>query len=405
MKRKLNLVLGSNYGDEGKGQTCYNLARSFKSCLSILTNGGCQRGHTVVNDNNISHVFQHFGSATRSDLDYNYFSKKFILNPIMFKIEYEALISKNIISKDYNNIWFNNQCIFTTPFDMMANQIYELKRGENRHGSTGLGIFVTIARYRDMHNYDLINKSIGTTLSFDKFMTTYTYEEAEGYLYEIRDYYLKEFKKQNIKLEETDYFKPFMAKFTIEHFLDDCLFMYKKMKALPTDSNILYEAEIIANTNNVIYENGQGLLLNCDETNVHTTPSCTDINYLVDALSKNKKNEDEIELNIYYITRPYITRHGAGPVNSKKLVNFKSDDKTNIPNPWQGTIEYYELDINDLKNRLIKSFSFCSDYINDSFKCIPNLVITHNDEMDREEEFSKTFNNLGWNLIFDRNKH
>ena len=400
MKRKLNLVLGSNYGDEGKGQTCYNLARSFKSCLSILTNGGCQRGHTVVNDNNIRHVFQHFGSATRSDLDYNYFSKKYILNPIMFKIEYEALISKNIISSDYNKIWFNNQCIFTTPFDMMANQIYELNRGENRHGSTGLGIFNTIARYRDMHNYDLINKSIGITLSFYKFMTTYSYEEAESYLYEIRDYYLKEFKKQNIKLEETDYFKPFMAEFTIEHFLEDCQFMYKKMTVLPTDSNILYEQEIQANCYTFIFENGQGLLLNCDETNVHTTPSCTDINYVVDAISKNQKNEDEIELNIYYTTRPYITRHGAGPVNSKKLVNFKSDDKTNIPNPWQGTIEYYELDINDLKNRLIKSFAFCSDYINDSFKCIPNLVITHNDEMDREEEFSKAFNNLGWNLIF-----
>ena len=400
MKRKLNLVLGSNYGDEGKGQTCYNLARSFKSCLSILTNGGCQRGHTVVNDNNIRHVFQHFGSATRSDLDYNYFSKKYILNPIMFKIEYEALISKNIISSDYNKIWFNNQCIFTTPFDMMANQIYELNRGENRHGSTGLGIFNTIARYRDMHNYDLINKSIGITLSFYKFMTTYSYEEAESYLYEIRDYYLKEFKKQNIKLEETDYFKPFMAEFTIEHFLEDCQFMYKKMTVLPTDSNILYEQEIQANCYTFIFENGQGLLLNCDETNVHTTPSCTDINYVVDAISKNQKNEDEIELNIYYTTRPYITRHGAGPVNSKKLVNFKSDDKTNIPNPWQGTIEYYELDINDLKNRLIKSFSFCSDYINDSFKCIPNLVITHNDEMDREKEFKDVFKDSGWNLIF-----
>ncbi len=400
MKRKYNLVLGSNYGDEGKGQTCFNLARPYKSCLSILTNGGCQRGHTVVNDNKIRHVFQHFGSATRSDLDYNYFSRKFILNPITFRIEYEALVEKGIISQDYNKIWFNNQCIFTTPFDMMSNQIYELNRGENKHGSTGLGIYNTIARYRDMHNYDLINKSIGTTLSFNKFMTMYTYEEAESYLYEIRDYYLKEFKKQNIKLEETAYFKPFMAKFTIEHFLDDCQFMFHKMTVLPTNSNILYEPEIQTKCNTVIYENGQGLLLNCDENNVHTTPSCTDINYVVDTLARNKKSDDEIELNIYYITRPYITRHGAGPVNSKKLENFKSDDKTNIPNPWQGTIQYYELDINNLKERLIQSFSLCSDYMNESFKCIPNLVITQNDEMNREEEFRNAFNNLGWNLIF-----
>ena len=405
MKRKYNLVLGSNFGDEGKGQTCYNLARPFKSCLSILTNGGCQRGHTVVDDNNKRHVFQHFGSATRSDLDYNYFSRKFILNPIMFKIEYEALVKKSFISSDYKKIWFNNQCIFTTPFDMMANQIYELNRGENRHGSTGLGIFVTIARYREMHNFDLMKESNGVALSFANFMSRYTYEEAEDYLNKIRNYYLESFKKLNIKLEETDYFKPFMAKFTIEHFLEDCQFMYKKMIVLPADSNILYEPEIETNCNSVIFENGQGLLLNCDETNVHTTPSCTDINYVVDALSKDKKSEDEIELNIYYITRPYITRHGAGPVNSKKLADFKSDDKTNIPNPWQGTIQYYELNINDLKERLIKSYALCSNYINKSFNCIPNLVVTHNDEMDREEEFKTAFKDSGWNLIFDRNKH
>ena len=402
MKRNFNLVLGSNYGDEGKGQTCYNLAKLYKSCLSILTNGGCQRGHTVVNDNNVRHVFQHFGSATRSDLDYNYFCKKFILNPIMFKMEYEDLVRKAIISNDYKKILFNDQCIFTTPFDMMANQILEINRGDKRHGSTGLGIYVTIARYRDMHNYDLMKESNAVSLSFNNFMTMYTYEEAEDYLYEIRDYYLKTFKELNIKLEETDYYKPFMAGFTIEHFLDDCKFMHNKMRVLHVNSNILYEPEIKANCNTIIFENGQGLLLNCDESNVHTTPSCTDINYVVDRLAKDKKSNDEIELNIYYITRPYITRHGAGPVNSKKLEDFKSDDKTNVPNPWQGTIQYYELDINDLKERLIKSFSLCSEYTNETFKCIPNLVITHNDEMDREEEFRNAFNHLGWNLIFDR---
>ncbi len=79
------------------------------------------------------------------------------------------------------------------------------------------------------------------------------------------------------------------------------------MTVLPTNSNILYEPEIQANCNTIILENGQGLLLNCDESNVHTTPSCTDINYVVDRLAKDKKSNDEIELNIYYITRPYIS--------------------------------------------------------------------------------------------------
>ena len=109
-----------------------------------------------------------------------------------------------------------------------------------------------------MQNYDLMKESNAVSLSFNSFMKMYTYEEAEDYLYKIREYYLKTFKELNIKLEETDYYKAFMADFTIEHFLDDCQFMYNKMKVLPANSNILYEPEIKANCNTIILENGQG---------------------------------------------------------------------------------------------------------------------------------------------------
>ena len=58
-------VIGAHYGDEGKGQVTAWLCRRLKEehpdakVLNVLTNGGCQRGHTVhiSGDNDFRHVF------------------------------------------------------------------------------------------------------------------------------------------------------------------------------------------------------------------------------------------------------------------------------------------------------------------------------------------------------------
>lgn len=44
---KIETVIGANYGDEGKGQTTYEICRKYGRPIVVLTNGGCQRGHTV----------------------------------------------------------------------------------------------------------------------------------------------------------------------------------------------------------------------------------------------------------------------------------------------------------------------------------------------------------------------
>ena len=44
-------IIGANYGDEGKGTvTAHYAKQATGSVLNVLTNGGPQRGHTVVCD-------------------------------------------------------------------------------------------------------------------------------------------------------------------------------------------------------------------------------------------------------------------------------------------------------------------------------------------------------------------
>ena len=59
------IIIGSSYGDEGKGlAAAWSARRMGGRCLNILINGGAQRGHTVDLPDGRRHVFHHFGAAT-----------------------------------------------------------------------------------------------------------------------------------------------------------------------------------------------------------------------------------------------------------------------------------------------------------------------------------------------------
>ena len=163
--KDIRIVCGANFGDEGKGLMTDYFSQKPNSIV-VCSNGGAQRGHTVTTPDAIRHVFHHFGSGTFNRAS-TYLSEDFIVNPIIFKQEYDELMKLNYIP----NTYINQNCMVTTPFDMMANQIIEESRGKNKHGSCGLGIFETIKRYK-----------AGVT-DMD---------------YNIRDYYVDLFKRENI---------------------------------------------------------------------------------------------------------------------------------------------------------------------------------------------------------------
>ncbi|MGN0692824.1 MAG: adenylosuccinate synthetase, partial [Oscillospiraceae bacterium] len=173
-ERKKKVVIGASYGDEGKGLMtdyfCREANRSGKACLTVLHNGGSQRGHTVSAKDGIRHVFHHLSSGTFASSD-TYFADRFIINPMIFADEHPEL------SPD-TKIYCSPNCRWSTPFDMMINQIVEDHRGENRHGSCGFGIWETVFRFHE-----------GNEASFPGFMAMNMAEKTR-YLKNIRDKYL-----------------------------------------------------------------------------------------------------------------------------------------------------------------------------------------------------------------------
>ena len=139
----INVVIGAGFGDEGKGlMTDYFASQAknnYGSGLVVRFNGGSQAAHTVVTPEGKRHVFGHFGSGTLVGLP-TYLSSFFAVHPILFREELAKLKVLGLTPK----VYVDKECIVTTPFDMLINQIAETVRGENRHGSVGFGVNETV---------------------------------------------------------------------------------------------------------------------------------------------------------------------------------------------------------------------------------------------------------------------
>ena len=354
---KARIVIGANYGDEGKGTVVATYTKHSNNVLNVLTNGGAQRGHSIVTEDG-SVSFHHFGSGTYHGAD-TYYSRYFILNPMQFVKEYNELLVKPKVYRDKN-------CLWSTPYDSMANLISEQQK--KRHASCCMGIWNTIKRYKE-------TKKI--TLTFDEFMADEDDVKRLGYLSYVKWYY-----EQNLTIPE-DWRSVWDNQFLTYHFIQDCRFMYEH--TIPCDlASLQYE--------NLIFENGQGLLL-CDtgKDTFDTTPSNTGILYSIDLL----KGLNVDEVTAHYVTRPYLTRHGDGNLmyetNRTNVSKDVAEDRTNHYNDGQGEFRYGCLDIADLQTRI---FQDELNVVGAPFKYNHVLEVTHCDEMDRLAEFERYFSNI-----------
>src|ERR1700733_5726906 len=152
--KSARVVIGAGFGDEGKGLMTDYFAEP--GGLVVRFNGGAQAGHTVMVSRPFftrmpegyhkvttmdysRHVFHHFGSGTFQGAT-TCLSRFFIVNPMVFVEECEQLRGLGLRP----TVIIDPSCPVTTPYEMILNQIMEERRGDQRHGSCGLGINETV---------------------------------------------------------------------------------------------------------------------------------------------------------------------------------------------------------------------------------------------------------------------
>ncbi|MBI1271885.1 adenylosuccinate synthase [bacterium] len=337
MKRAY-IVIGANYGDEGKGLITDYLSRKYAgSCLVTRFNGGAQAGHTVVDyKTSKRHVFSHFGAGTLAGAP-SYLSEYFIVNPLLFVKELKELSNKGIDPE----ISINENALVSTPLDMLINQALERKREKQKHGSCGIGINETVTRSATFPGYRIRVKDLFDSRGIEKKLTLL---EKEWLPLRLSALALR-----------PDHLETQLAGASIDNlnkgFLEALKTMLERAFVTRADAPGQYDVEI--------FEGAQGLLLGEDRMDLfpHLTRSRTGCANALQLIEGKAKEPGKIErIEIIYVTRTYLTRHGAGPLAKEGELppSFSGlgKDKTNIENPFQGKLRYGPLYSATLKNSI-----------------------------------------------------
>lgn len=377
----IKVVVGSNFGDEGKGLMtdyfCHQATSKGENCIVVMSNGGSQRGHTVVDADGTRHVFKHFGSGTLTGAD-TYCADDFILNPMTFCKEYDELQLKYL-----PHIYVHPNCKWTTPYDMFINQIVEETREDKKHGSCGMGIWETICRYEKKPCVFNLFEFAGLS-----------YYTKVAYLMNIRDAYMTErLKEYEIKSVPAAWRDIVYSDTLIEHFIQDVQFMVSCVRQAGYSALKQYK--------NVVFENGQGLLLDQNQTlyGDNTTPSNTGVANPLKVINSTFNNAN---LEVCYVTRTYLTRHGAGRFEeecSKTSINADMFDETNQTNQFQGGLRYGELVTDDLVGRVQKDLRHLSG---SRFNWTASFGVTHTNE--KQFDYSTLARNFVQNIYLSNRR-
>lgn len=305
---KVKVVTGANAGDEGKGMTAFHLAKEAISnnerVLSVLYNGGVQRGHTA--NGQVVHCTGTGDLAGGT----TFYDERFVVDPI-------ALWFTG------TKVFIHPMCRVVLPCDVVRNRRKEIERGLNKHGSCGMGIFECVKRNKYTH--------LGLR-AMDLADTFMVYER------------LKRTTKQLVGGIEDEVYNIDNFMRAAEYVLQNCPLVELK--------------DLVSEYDTLIFEGGQGLLL--DQANgkdfPHLTPSSVGSLNIYDTI--NNLGADSTD--IFYISRSYMTRHGVGPMDaecSKDDINPTIVDTTNIRNDWQDDLRFGYIDTAKLYRRVKGDFS------------------------------------------------
>lgn len=325
---KKQIVLGTFFGDEGKGSTvqwlCNEAINRGEKPVVVRFSGGPQAGHRIVY-NGIEHVCSSFGSGVLLGVE-TILNENVYVNPFSIKTECEVLQRKGVTP----NITISFDCRCITPYDQFSN----LKDSNNlNNGSCGMGIYQTFKRCKDTPKYSTIRQAIA---------------DPEGFLKSSREYHGFE--------KDEPYESLFLE--SIEWLLENATFY---------DDTVIFN-----NYDTIIYEGSQGLLLDMD---CGFMPNCTPSKVGLNGLSEEVLQDAEV----FFVMRPYLTRHGNGYVPEyEKLIKerFTLEEPSNLDTGIQGKFKVGILDLDLL--RTIRDRHHLDNY-SFNYNLKYNFVLTHVD--------------------------
>ncbi|PIP75090.1 MAG: adenylosuccinate synthase [Candidatus Levybacteria bacterium CG_4_10_14_0_2_um_filter_35_8] len=154
----VTLVIGSQWGDEGKGKIIDYL--SEKSDFTVRFHGGNNAGHTILNDYG-KFAMHLIPCGIFNDRTETIISNGVIIDLEVLVAEIETLKRTKINLKD--RLFISTRCHLIMPYHKLLDKLLEEAKGKAKTGTTGRGIGPTYAdkvSYNGIRILDLLDKKI-----------------------------------------------------------------------------------------------------------------------------------------------------------------------------------------------------------------------------------------------------
>ncbi|HMV11280.1 MAG TPA: adenylosuccinate synthase [Cyclobacteriaceae bacterium] len=280
---KVDVLLGLQWGDEGKGKIVDVLAPKYDVVARFQ--GGPNAGHTLEFDG-IKHVLHQIPSGIFREKTRNIIGNGVVLDPIVFKKEIEGLQKFNLNVKA--NLYISKKATLIVPTHRLLDQAYEKAKGENKIGSTLKGIGPS---YQDKIGRQGLR--VGDILA-DNFKDKF--KKLTDIHFEILNKHQIEFNWNELEAQFNDAVN-FLRQFQL------------------VDSEYVINKEITSGST-ILAEGAQGSLLDIDfgsypfvtSSNTVTAGACTGLGVAPRHIGE-----------VYGIFKAYSTRVGSGPFPTELL--------------------------------------------------------------------------------------
>jgi adenylosuccinate synthase len=272
------IVIGAQWGDEGKGKITDLLSRSAD--VVVRSQGGVNAGHTVVVAGQTFKLHLIPSGILYPNTECIIGSGT-VIDPQVLIEEIEQLKALGVT---VDNLHISQTAHITMPYHRKIDQAAEESRGEYKIGTTGRGIGPTYAdksertgiRVLDLMNSEHLRKQLGWTINY-----------------------------KNVILEKLYNLSPLDSEKVIEEYLKYAEYL----KPFVVDSSLkIYEA--VNEKKNILFEGAQGTLLDLDHG---TYPYVTSSNPIAGGACVGAGVGPTTIDRVIGVAKAYTTRVGEGP--------------------------------------------------------------------------------------------
>lgn len=273
------VILGSQWGDEGKGKIVDMLMD--KASVAVRFQGGHNAGHTLVIDGKKT-ILRLIPSGILHPHVKALIGNGVVLSPTALLEEIEELERNGIPVSE--RLYISKACVLILPYHVALDRARELAKGRLAIGTTGRGIGPAYEdkvarralRFGDLFDEKNLSAKLEAVLNYHNFIL----QNYHGH--EVIDFH---------------------------QLLDNLLMLSPRLKPMAADTTALL-AQYQKEDRNLLFEGAQGTMLDIDHG---TYPYVTSSNTVAGAASVGSGYGPKHINAILGITKAYTTRVGAGP--------------------------------------------------------------------------------------------